>query len=198
MGRGICLPSGSRTGRNSAEKAGEMIETALPEGSHFFEWTHRRISGEEFPADVFLTRMELDGKTIILATVRDITERKQAQAAIEESEKKYRLLIEQSVDGIIVADRALEHPVCQSCICRMLGYTSEELCQLTIAETVLPEEHDRVTREWQALRSGSIVRYERNIRKKDGSCFPVEVIIGELGDGGLSGDRSRCHRSEAG
>jgi PAS domain S-box-containing protein len=170
-------------GRASSEKAKEMIETAVREGSHFFEWTHRRIGGEEFPADVLLTRMERDGKVFLQATVRDITERKNAEAAVQESEKKYRLLVEQSVDGIIVADQQWNIQFVNPAICRMLGYTPEELCQLNIAETGIPEERDRVARERQALRGGSIVRYERTIRKKDGSCFPVEVIIGELGDG---------------
>ena len=45
-------------GRPSAEKAKAMIGTAMREGSHFFEWTHRRLSGEEFPAAVLLTRTD--------------------------------------------------------------------------------------------------------------------------------------------
>jgi PAS domain S-box-containing protein len=66
-------------GRASAEKSREMIEAALLNGSHFFEWTHRRIGGEEFFADVHLTRMErVGGGAVIQATVRDITERKRA------------------------------------------------------------------------------------------------------------------------
>ena len=62
-------------GRPSAEKAKEMIETAMREGSHFFEWTHKRLSGEDFPATVLLTRMELAGQALLQATVRDITDR---------------------------------------------------------------------------------------------------------------------------
>jgi len=48
----------------------------MREGSHFFEWTHKRINGEEFPATVLLTRIKLDGKELLTATVRDITETK--------------------------------------------------------------------------------------------------------------------------
>jgi len=73
-------PDRQPDGRASAEKANEMIETAMREGSHFFEWTHRRIGGEEFSADVLLTRMEQGGKAMLQATVRDITERKRAEA----------------------------------------------------------------------------------------------------------------------
>ena len=69
-------------GRASAEKSKEMIETAVRRGSHFFEWTHRRIGGEEFPADVLLTRMEQGEKIAVQATVRDITERKRTELAL--------------------------------------------------------------------------------------------------------------------
>src|ERR1039458_1232425 len=81
-------PERQPDGRDSAEKAREMIETAIREGSHFFEWTHRRIGGEEFPADVLLTRMERNGKVFHKATVRDITERKQAENALREAHEK--------------------------------------------------------------------------------------------------------------
>jgi len=66
-------------GRPSAEKAKEMIETAVREGSHFFEWNHKRINGEEFPATVLLTRMEVNGETVVQATVRDITGQKRME-----------------------------------------------------------------------------------------------------------------------
>ena len=66
-------------GRPSAEKAGEMIGKAMREGFHFFEWTHRRITGEEFPSTVLLTRVELAGKRFLQATVRDVTERQRVE-----------------------------------------------------------------------------------------------------------------------
>jgi len=75
-------PERQPDGRASAEKSKEIIEIALREGSHFFEWTHRRIGGEEFLADVLMTRMEQNGKVMLQASVRDITERKRAEEAI--------------------------------------------------------------------------------------------------------------------
>jgi PAS domain S-box-containing protein len=83
-------PERQPDGRASAEKAREMIETALREGSCFFEWTHQRIGGGEFPVDVLLTRIEQGGRDILLATVRDSTERKQAEAARQAGEKRLR------------------------------------------------------------------------------------------------------------
>jgi PAS domain S-box-containing protein len=78
-------------GRLSVEKAREMVETAMREGSRSFEWAHKRLNGKEFPATVLLARMELDGQTLLQATVRDITEHKraeeQAQTAVAETNR---------------------------------------------------------------------------------------------------------------
>ncbi len=80
-------PARQPDGASSAEKAGRMIAKAMRDGSHFFEWTHRRLGGVEFLADVLLTRVVLgDGTKMLHATVRDITERKQAEQALREKE----------------------------------------------------------------------------------------------------------------
>jgi PAS domain S-box-containing protein len=75
-------PQRQPDGRVSAEKAREMIEWAMRDGAHFFEWTHKRLDGEEFPASVLLTRVEQAGKVFLLATVRDITAQQQAEEAV--------------------------------------------------------------------------------------------------------------------
>jgi PAS domain S-box-containing protein len=111
---------------------------------------------------------------------KEIAERKQAETALAESESKYRVLIEQSADGIIVSDEQWNIRLANPAICRMLGYTSEELCQRNIAETYIPEErHLLALRRWE-WRGGSILNYERNMRKKDGSCFPVELSLSSV------------------
>ena len=74
-------------GRRSEEKAKEMIETAMCEGHHFFEWRHKRLDGEEFPATVLLTRIELGDQTFLQATVRDETERLSLEAQVRQSQK---------------------------------------------------------------------------------------------------------------
>jgi signal transduction histidine kinase len=64
-----------------------MLATAVQEGSHAAEWTFRRLSGEEFPASVVLKRMEIDGRMLVQATVRDETETKRLQARVGQSER---------------------------------------------------------------------------------------------------------------
>jgi PAS domain S-box-containing protein len=86
-----CQPDG----QPSREKALEQIEKAVREGSHFFEWTHKRMNGEEFPATVLMTRFEWKEKKILQATVRDITEQKHAEDKIKTAlDEKVHLLNE--------------------------------------------------------------------------------------------------------
>jgi PAS domain S-box-containing protein len=87
-------------GRPSSEAALAMIETALRRGSHFFEWRHRRLDGEEFPSTVLLTRVELEGHRFLQATVRDITDQKRAEARIAQLDRVKSFLA--GVDRAIV------------------------------------------------------------------------------------------------
>ena len=82
-----------------------MMGLALKTGTPRFEWQHTRVSGEQFPVEVLLTAMpEESGGKIIHVTWTDITDRKQAEKAVQESEAYYRLLFESSIDAIFVAD----------------------------------------------------------------------------------------------
>ena len=130
-------PTVQPDGRCSAEKAKEMIESAVREGSHVFEWTHQRLSGEEFPASVLLTRMEQAGEVILQATVRDITVQKRAEERCKLDEARANTLLELShmTDRLAadIANHALE------CAIRLTGsvigyiaFTSEDETDLTM------------------------------------------------------------------
>ena len=83
----------------SSVKAQEMMALAMENGSHFFEWKHRRLNGEKFFATVLLSKMQLQGETVLQATVRDVTEAKLA----EEKLKRYQEYLEE-----LVAERTAE------------------------------------------------------------------------------------------
>jgi diguanylate cyclase (GGDEF)-like protein/PAS domain S-box-containing protein len=71
-------------GRASDDKAREMINTAMRESFCFFEWVHKRIGGEEFFAEVLLSRVKQGEKIFLHALVRDVTERKQTEEKIQQ------------------------------------------------------------------------------------------------------------------
>jgi PAS domain S-box-containing protein len=101
-------PERQPDGRASMEKAKDMIETAMREGSHFFEWTHRRLDGEEFPATVLLSRMQSAGKAFLQATVRDITESKRAQEELRRHRDHLGELVEERTQALAQAKAQAE------------------------------------------------------------------------------------------
>ncbi len=66
-------------GTRSADSAAARVLEALQQGGRRFEWLHRALDGTDIWADVTLTRMEIDGRATLLAAIRDITDRKQAE-----------------------------------------------------------------------------------------------------------------------
>ena len=76
----LLSPETQPDGRLSSDKALEMIAKAMMKGSNFFEWEHMRADGVSFPAEVLLTRIDSGDKPFLQATVRDISERRHAEA----------------------------------------------------------------------------------------------------------------------
>jgi len=94
-------PEKQPDGRLSSEKAEEMIEIAMTKGSNAFEWTHKRMTGETFPATVLLTRIQLDDEIFLQAAVRDISRRKQTEEALKASEELYRRVVQDQTEFIM-------------------------------------------------------------------------------------------------
>ncbi|MGA9670616.1 MAG: PAS domain-containing protein, partial [Terracidiphilus sp.] len=78
-------------GTSSETAAKQKIAAALLSGKERFEWLHQRRNGEVFPTEVCLTALSLSGRRVLLATVRDITERRHAEDP--------RLLLQQTNTG---------------------------------------------------------------------------------------------------
>jgi PAS domain S-box-containing protein len=115
-------------GHTSADKAKEMIEKAMKEGSSFLEWTHKRINGDDFPATVLLTRMEQNGKIFLQATVRDITAQKQAEEAI----RKFKFMVEKAGQEVYLVKPEGDLAYVNDAAAKSIGYTVEEMLEMGI------------------------------------------------------------------
>jgi len=62
-------------GLPSEVKTKEMIGIALRDGYHIFEWQHKRVDGETFPAEVLLSCLHIKDETLLMGTIRDNTEK---------------------------------------------------------------------------------------------------------------------------
>ncbi|OGT12815.1 MAG: hypothetical protein A2342_01930 [Gallionellales bacterium RIFOXYB12_FULL_54_9] len=88
-------PERQADGADSVLRAQGMIDIAMQEGSNSFEYLHRRLDGSVFTADVRLSRIDLGAELFLQATVRDITERKQTEAALRTNQTQLRELAAQ-------------------------------------------------------------------------------------------------------
>jgi diguanylate cyclase (GGDEF)-like protein/PAS domain S-box-containing protein len=99
-------PPNQPDGRSSQTVAKEKIAAAFLHRKERFEWLHQRKNGDIFPAEVCLTALTLSGQPTLLATVRDITERKQAQEALLFKNTLLEAQAETTIDGILVVDES--------------------------------------------------------------------------------------------
>lgn len=85
-------PSFQPDGTSSTEKEVLMIDTAVKNGSHHFEWTYLRADGSPILVEVKLTVMVIDGEQLIYFLWRDLSARIQAEHALRKSEARFRSL----------------------------------------------------------------------------------------------------------
>ncbi len=140
-------PERQPDGRPSDEEARAAIATAMREGSHFFDWTHRTLDGRDFPTTVLLTRMVMAGQTFVQAIVRDITAQRQAEQAL----RAERDLFSAGPVCTIVWEVSKHWPVRQvsSNSAAILGYTADEMMApaFRYAGLLHPEDLDRALQE---------------------------------------------------
>jgi len=190
--------------QDSAILSARRIETALREGSCFFEWQHKRLDGTEFPAEVLLSAMEIRGRKVLQAVVRDITERKRAEAELRtyrehleelveertaelwDSEERYRTLFDGVPIGLYRTTPAGKAVQVNLATAQMLGYPDQEevLLEIDIMDLYV-NPRDRV--RWQALieREGVVRDFETRLYRQDGTIIWV-------------GDNARAVRDEQG
>jgi PAS domain S-box-containing protein len=155
---------------NPGEHAGVVYETS------FFN-----KNGEEIPCEVNARILfDENGRPISMqGTTRDITERKQAEEALLESEARYRLLADNTLDVIWKMDLNLEFTYSNPAIFDMLGFTPEEWVGTRLPEHCLPEEMQKMqrlmTHEMENRKKHTGVVFESIFFNKNGEGIPCEV-----------------------
>ena len=113
-------------GRDSREKAQEMLPTVFEKGCLRFEWTHRRANGEDFPAEVTLTPITYHGKTILHCLWRDLTAEKQAKQERDRLRDTTENILESMPVGVMVIGRDKIIRRVNSTALAMIGYESSD------------------------------------------------------------------------
>jgi PAS domain S-box-containing protein len=113
----------------------------------------------------------------------DVTERKLAERTLKASEAKYRMLMEQASDAILISDHEGRFLETNSQCCKMLGYTREELLRMNTKDVLIPEDYAIYKKQVPGMQAGSSIRVERRLRHKNGSILFVESSVKALQDG---------------
>ncbi|WP_020677881.1 PAS domain S-box protein [Geopsychrobacter electrodiphilus] len=167
---------------NSGTDSFQKIEEQMREsGEARFETRHRRKDGSTFPVEVNMGAVTLD-KLYGLGIVRDISERKQADQALEEAELRLKAIFDAALDGILVVDAQSQAVIMgNKAICDMLGYELEEFMRLNVADLSPVAARPEVQRQFARQAKGEIlVAPELPVQRKDGSVFYADVSGGPL------------------
>lgn len=131
----------------------------------------------------FIARDESGKAVRMIGSMIEITELKKVEEQLRESELQYRSLIDQATDAIYIADSSMKYIDINPSGCRMFGYSKEEFLKLAPAELVFEEDITINGSIMDELKSGKTIRYERILKRKDGTAVEVEANGKMLEDG---------------
>jgi|WetSurMetagenome_2_1015567.scaffolds.fasta_scaffold05852_1 PAS domain S-box-containing protein len=147
--------------------------------SEVYEKEYRKKDGTVFPVElrVFLIKDESGGSEGMWAIVRDITERKQAEEALRESEELYRTLVAASPDAISMTDTHGLLAFASRVALQMFGYSpDDDLIGRSVLDWVSPEHREMASSSMEHILAGGAPRdREYTLIKKDGTRFVGEI-----------------------
>jgi PAS domain S-box-containing protein len=171
-----------------AEYEWVLSEGAAPRAREF---RYVRKDGTVSYLDIRSTALRDDkGKIVAFEGVlRDITQRKQAEEALRESEGKYRSLVERATDGIlIIQDGVVEYA--NPRLAEMAGTSLKEIIGAPFADYVYPDERSKVIERYRQRLSGKQIEpiYETVLRRADGTALSAEINAGLISYRGRPAD----------
>ena len=138
------------------------------------EWTHKRKDGTLVPVEVSANILP-DGRW--QAFVRDISERKRIEQALQESEERFRLTIDEAPIGMALVALDGRFVRVNRALCEIVGYSSAELTGLTFQAITHPDDLDADLALAGQLARGEIPRYQLDKRyiRKDGTIVDIQL-----------------------
>jgi two-component system, cell cycle sensor histidine kinase and response regulator CckA len=155
---------------------GHMTQ-AENQGGLLIETEHLRKDGTVFPVEVSSRFIKIDETRFYQSIVRDITERKQVEHTIQESEERFRRIFEEGPFGMVITGLDFRFTKANTAFCKMMGYSEHEIMSLTFRDITHPEDISDSAEAMRQLSCGEIPVYKtekRYVRKNR------EVVWGSL------------------
>jgi len=144
------------------------------------ELDFRRMDGTTFPAEVVASRFEIDGVAHVQGMIRDISLRRQREAEVMERELRFRLVFEQSLDGILLHDKEGRIVEANGAACRLLIAKKEALVGRDVLSLYPESTREEGTTAMRDVHLHGEAHFESNLVRSDGSTFPAEISASRL------------------
>lgn len=168
------------------KRSAEEIKAAIGrKGSSnpVFENRYRRRDGSIIDVEISSSRVEIDGRDLIYNSARDITERKQAEMSLRESEARLHATIETAMDAVVQINSEGIIIGWNKHAENVFGWAPEEVIGRALHETIIPsqyrEAHLRGLKHFLQSGEGPALntRVEIMGQHRDGHEFPIELAI---------------------
>ncbi len=164
--------------RSAEDALAQQIGTGI-------ELTARRKDGSEFPIEIMLSPLRSTEGTLVTAAIRDISVRNAAKTHLAQMEGRYRGLLEAAPDAMVVVDQRGEIVLLNLQAEKQFGYRRDELLGQRVSN-IVPEGFaerlvaDSLRSAEDALAQQIGTGIELTARRKDGSEFPIEIMLSPL------------------
>src|SRR6202035_2113977 len=164
--------------RSTAEALEQQIGTGI-------ELIGRRKDGGVFPIEIMLSPHESAEGILVTAVIRDISGRKGAELRLAQMEERYRGLLEAAPDAMVVVNQGGEIVLLNVQAEKQFGYRRDELIGQKVTNIIpkgfaerLVADDLRSAEDAQDQQIGTGI--ELVARRKDGSAFPIEIMLSPL------------------
>src|ERR1700676_1157952 len=164
--------------RTAADALAQQIGTGI-------ELNGRRKDGSEFPIEIMLSPLESAEGILVTAAIRDISVRRAAEKHLAQMEGRYRGLLEAAPDAMVVVNQGGEIVLLNVQAEKQFGYHRDELIGQKV-KNIIPEGFaERLIADGTRSAADALAQHigagiELIARRKDGSEFPIEIMLSPL------------------
>ncbi len=160
----------------SKEEIDDQLALARSNNKTNFEFKHRKANGEIKDVEIYTSGIILGGKKYFHSIVHDVSNRKKAEKELKESEEFNRTLFENAQIGFLLNSLDGKMLDVNETAAKMIGYTINEMCQLTYWELTPQKYEQQELVQLESLNTkGFYGPYEKEYIHKDGHLVPVRL-----------------------
>jgi len=165
-----------------SERTAVLTRLELERALHGQEVELQRRDGTLFFGNLTVNQLDLEAGGMLLSMWEDISERKQAQMELRDSEARFRDIVDYSPIGIVVCSLDGQFVQANHALCAMLGYARDELEHLSFLDLTHPDDRAASAEQFHQLIAGKLTRYqiEKRYLRKDGKALWAKVTASML------------------